>query len=115
MRGLDNTLRMVPFLNPSIQVKILLLEDSAYDAEEIMRRLQLNEKFNCEFRLAAGKDAYLKALDDFCPEIVLSDHSLPQFDSKEALTIARQRFPDIPFIMVTGTISEEYAIDMIKA
>jgi two-component system sensor histidine kinase UhpB len=96
-------------------VKILLLEDSAYDAEEIMRRLQLNEKFDCEFRLAAGKDAYLKALEEFCPEIVLSDHSLPQFDSKEALTIARRRFPDIPFIMVTGTISEEYAIDMIKA
>lgn len=96
-------------------MKILLLEDSAYDAEEIMRRLQLNDKFNCEFRLAAGKGAYVEALDDFCPEIVLSDHSLPQFDSKEALAIARQRFPDIPFIMVTGTISEEYAIDMIKA
>jgi two-component system sensor histidine kinase UhpB len=115
MRGLDNTLQMVPFLNPGIHLKILLLEDSKSDAEEIMRRLKLNEKFNCEFRLAAGKDAYLKALDDFIPEIVLSDHSLPQFDSKEALEIARERFPDIPFIMVTGTISEEYAIDMIKA
>ena len=44
----------------------------------------------------------------------MSDHSLPQFDSKEALEIARERFPDIPFIMVTGSISEEYAIDMIK-
>jgi two-component system, NarL family, sensor histidine kinase UhpB len=115
MRGLDNTLRMVPFLNPGIHLKILLLEDSPYDAEEIMRRLRLNEKFECEFRLAAGKDTYLKALDEFYPEIVLSDHSLPQFDSKEALEIARERFPDIPFIMVTGTISEEYAIDMIKA
>jgi PAS domain S-box-containing protein len=96
------------------QLKILLLEDSIYDAEEIMRRLQLNEKFNCEFRLATGKDAYIKALEEFSPEIILSDHSLPQFDSKEALSIARQRFPDIPFIMVTGTISDEFAIEMIK-
>jgi two-component system sensor histidine kinase NreB len=95
-------------------LKILLLEDNAHDAEDIMRRLQTNEKFNCEFRLATGKDAYLQALEEFCPSIVLFDHSLPQFDSKEALAIARQRFQDIPFIMVTGTISEEYAIDMIK-
>ena len=95
-------------------LKILLLEDNVYDAEEIMRRLQSNEIFNCEFRLATGKAEYLQALEEFCPAIVLSDHSLPQFDSKEALAIARQRFPDIPFIMVTGTISDEYAIDMIK-
>jgi len=95
-------------------LKILLLEDSANDAKDIMRRLESNEKFNCEFRLATGKGAYLRALEEFCPSIVLFDHSLPQFDSKEALAIARQRFPDIPFIMVTGTISEEYAIDMIK-
>jgi two-component system, NarL family, sensor histidine kinase UhpB len=94
--------------------KILLLEDNAHDAEDIMRRLQTNEKFDCEFRLATGKDAYLQALEEFSPSIVLFDHSLPQFDSKEALAIARGRFPDIPFIMVTGSISEEYAINMIK-
>ena len=96
-------------------LKILLLEDCPNDAEDIMHRLQSNEKFNCEFRLATGKGAFLQALEEFHPSIVLSDHSLPQFDSKEALAIARQRFPDIPFIMVTGTISEEYAIDMIKS
>src|SRR5580692_5247031 len=95
-------------------LKILLLEDNVSDAEDIMRQLQSNDKFNCEFRLATGKGAYLQALEEFCPSIVLFDHSLPQFDSKEALAIARERFPDIPFIMVTGTISEEYAIDMIK-
>lgn len=97
------------------RLKILLLEDSAYDAEDIIRRLQLSEKLNCEFRVAAGKGAYLEALAEFRPEIILSDHSLPQFDSKEALAVARERFPDVPFIMVTGTVSEEYAIDMIKA
>ncbi|HET6256204.1 MAG TPA: PAS domain S-box protein [Puia sp.] len=95
-------------------MKILVLEDSAYDAEEIIRRVQLSESFDCEFQVATDKDAYLAALEEFCPEIILSDHALPQFNSKEALSIARERFPDIPFIMVTGTVSEEYAIDMIK-
>jgi signal transduction histidine kinase len=96
-------------------LKILILEDSPYDAEEIMRRLELSAKFDCCFRLATDKATYLQALDEFFPSLILSDHSLPQFDSKEALTIARERFPDIPFIMVTGTLSEELAIDMIKA
>ena len=96
-------------------LKILILEDSPYDAEEIMRRLKIGAKFDCGFRLATDKAAYLEGLSQFCPSVILSDHSLPQFDSKEALTIARELFPDIPFIMVTGTISEEFAIDMIKA
>src|SRR5258708_9176924 len=95
-------------------LKILILEDDTDDAEEIMRRLLLNEKFNCEFRLAIDKDAYLLALDEFYPSMILSDYSLPQFNSKEAFIIARQRFPGIPFIMVTGTISEEFEVDMIK-
>src|SRR5258705_9424351 len=94
-------------------LKILLLEDSADDAE-IIQRLLLKEKLNCEFGLAIDKDTYLSALDQFHPDIILSDHSLPGFNSEEAFIIAHQRFPDIPFIIVTGTISEEYAADMIK-
>jgi CheY-like chemotaxis protein len=77
-------------------LKILILEDSSYDAEEIMRRLELSAKFDCGFRLATDKTTYLQALDEFYPSVILSDHSLPQFDSKEALTLARQRFPDDP-------------------
>ena len=79
-----------------------------------MRRVQLSEKFECEFRVAADRAGFMTALEEFCPSIILCDHSLPQFDSKEALAIARRNFPDIPFIMVTGTISEEYAIEMMK-
>jgi two-component system sensor histidine kinase UhpB len=96
-------------------LKILILEDSPHDAAEIMRRLEMSAKFDCGFRLAVDKATYLKALGEFYPSVILSDHCLPQFDSKEALNIARELFPDIPFIMVTGTISEEFAIEMIKA
>ncbi len=94
-------------------LKILLLEDSPMDAE-VIQHLLLKEKLNCEFSLAMDKDAYLLALDEFHPNIILSDHALPQFNSIDALAIARQRFPGIPFIIVTGTLSEEFASDFIK-
>ncbi|MCW3119383.1 MAG: histidine kinase [Chitinophagaceae bacterium] len=94
-------------------LKILILEDSFADSE-IIQHLLRKEQLNCEFRLAIDKGTYLEALDQFHPDIVLSDHSLPHFNSAEALTLARGRFPGIPFIMVTGTVSEEYAANMIK-
>jgi PAS domain S-box-containing protein len=95
-------------------IKILILEDSAPDAD-IIRRFLAKKNLNCEFNLAIDKETYLLALDQFHPDIILSDHSLPQFNSAEALAIARQRFPGIPFIMVTGTVSEEFAADIIKS
>jgi two-component system sensor histidine kinase NreB len=94
-------------------LKVLMLEDSLADAE-IIQRLLLRAKLNCEFRLATNEASYLLALDEFSPAVILSDHSLPQFNSVQAFKIVRQRFPDIPFIMVTGAVSEEFAAEMVK-
>ncbi len=90
-----------------------MLEDSPEDAE-IIQRLLKKEKMDCEFYLAKDKGHFLKALDNFFPEVILSDHSIPQFNSADALVIARQKLPDIPFIMVTGAVSEEFAAEIIK-
>ncbi|HSY61413.1 MAG TPA: PAS domain S-box protein, partial [Cytophaga sp.] len=95
-------------------LKILMLEDSAADAE-IIQRFLIKEKLCCEFRLAIDKEEYLIALDQFKPDVILSDHSFPQFNSREALVIARQRFPKIPFILITGAVSEEFAVDILKS
>ena len=95
-------------------LKILILEDSATDAE-IIQQLLVKKKLNCEFSVANNKETYLMALAEFHPDIILSDHSLPQFNSVDALVIARQRFSEIPFIMVTGTVSEEFAAEIIKS
>src|SRR5258708_28290280 len=95
-------------------LKILILEDSVIDAE-IVQRFLVKKKLNCEFKVANNKETYLLALDKFYPDIILSDHSLPQFNSVDALAIARQRFPGIPFIMVTGAVSEEFAADIMKS
>jgi signal transduction histidine kinase len=56
----------------------------------------------------------MKALEEFSPSIVLSDHSLPSFNSIEALKILRETGSIIPFILVTGTMSEEFAVDIMK-
>lgn len=94
-------------------MKILMLEDSPTDAE-IIQRLLLKEKMHCEFRLAMSKKNFVQALADFSPDIILSDNSLPQFNAIEALKLTRSQFLHIPFILVTGTVSDEYAADAIK-
>ena len=95
------------------QLKILIVEDSVTDAE-IVHRLLKKENMNFEFRQALNKNEYLLALDQFQPDIILCDNSLPQFSGTEALEIIRQRSMDIPFILVTGTVSEEFAAGIIK-
>ena len=60
------------------------------------------------------KDEYLNALKDFSPDIILSDHSLPSFNSTEALKIIKETKLDIPFILVTSTMSEEYVVGMMQ-
>ncbi|MEO5681715.1 MAG: PAS domain S-box protein [Chitinophagaceae bacterium] len=96
------------------RLKILLLEDSSEDAE-IIKRVIVKSGLHCTFHLATGKDSFLEAMTAFTPEIILSDNSLPQFNSEEALKITRKINPDIPFILVTGTVSEEYAVKITKS
>jgi PAS domain S-box-containing protein len=94
-------------------MKILLLEDNRTDAE-IIRRLLENEIPPVIVRLATNKRGFLLALDEFEADVILSDNSLPGFDATEALSIVRQQLPHLPFILVTGTVSEEFAAGIIK-
>jgi signal transduction histidine kinase len=96
------------------RLKILILEDSPNDADLIQRLLR-RRKMECEYHVAVDRKTFLHALADFSPDVILSDNSLPQFNSSEALKITRQRLPHIPFILVTGTVSEEFAADIIKS
>src|SRR6185312_11774605 len=49
------------------------------------------------------------------PDVILSDHSLPQFNSLAALKIAKSKLPNVPFILVTGSVSEEFAVTCMKS
>jgi two-component system, NarL family, sensor histidine kinase UhpB len=95
-------------------IKILMLEDSTEDTE-IIQRLLSREMAHLQFELATSREEFLLALDRFTPSIVLADNSLFHFNARQALDIIQQRALGIPFIMVTGTISEEFAADIIKS
>jgi two-component system sensor histidine kinase UhpB len=95
-------------------LKILMLEDDPVDAE-IIQRLLHKRLWGIEFNLVTTRSDYEKALEQSHPDLILADNSLPQFDASDALQVARLQSPGIPFIMVTGTVSEEYAVEMIKA
>lgn len=95
-------------------LKILHLEDVGIDAE-LTRRIITKSKIEAEIRVVDNKEAYVEAMIKFVPDVILSDHTLPSFSSKEALNIFLQSGLKIPFILVTATISEEYAVSVIKA
>ncbi|MDQ2863255.1 MAG: PAS domain S-box protein, partial [Bacteroidota bacterium] len=95
------------------KLKILYLEDVQIDAELISRVLKKGN-IDCEYLVVDAKEAYIIALQEFKPDVILSDHTLPSFDSHEALAILQDTGLNIPFILVTATVSEEFAVDVIK-
>jgi two-component system sensor histidine kinase UhpB len=94
-------------------LKILHLEDLAADAE-IVDRILRKAKFDFEKRVVIDRPDFIRALHEFKPDIILSDHSLPAFNSLEALRITRAEGIAAPLILVTATVSEEYAVNVIK-
>jgi len=94
-------------------LKILHLEDLTADAEMVARVLR-KAKLSFDTKVVFDKPDFLKALREFQPDIILSDHSLPAFNSLEALKITREEGINSPFILVTATVSEEYAVNVIK-
>ena len=94
------------------KLKILYLEDVEADVEHIARILQ---KSNIAFDLhvVTAKEDYIAALHYLLPDLILSDHNLPDINSQEALDILKKTGIRIPFILVTGTVSEEFAAEII--
>ncbi len=95
------------------QLKVLLLEDSETDAEIVMHLLKKSKPLY-EFRLVMSEKDYKNALGEFRPDVILSDNSMPRFSAKEALELKQQSNMQIPFIMVTGSATEEFAAGIIK-
>ncbi|MGE5349550.1 MAG: ATP-binding protein [Actinomycetota bacterium] len=94
--------------------KILFVEDVLTDAELIWKVIG-KEKIVFEKVLVDNEQDYVAALGSFMPDMVISDYSLPQFDGFTALTIKNSMVPDIPFILVTGSVNEETAVEIMKA
>lgn len=94
-------------------LSILMLEDNAWEAELVQK--QLRKEFpSCRITLAVDEESFTLALDEVEPDIILSDNSLPQYSASEALKAVRQRSNYIPFILITGTVSDEFAASILK-
>ena len=91
-------------------LRVVILEDNPADAELIERELK-QAGIIFVAHLVEGKINFKKALDEFRPQVILSDFKLPRFNGLAALEIARQQAPGIPFIFVSGSIGEEKAIE----
>ena len=103
----------IPTNPQSDTLRILILEDVPTDAKLVERELK-RAKIVFTPRHVDKRDAFLKELEDFLPDIVLSDYSMPQFNGLEALELVLELTPSIPFIMVTGSINEETAVECMK-
>ena len=94
-------------------LRILLLEDSATDAELIQELLEADH-FICEVIRVQTRAEFLAALEDGGIDLILADYTLPSFDGLSALKLALSARPDLPFIFVSGSLGEEIAIEALK-
>ena len=93
--------------------KILIVEDNQHDANLIIRELK-KSGFCFTFEIVQTRAKFEYALQHFYPDLILSDFSLPAFDAATAFKIKQNKFPHIPFIIVSGIIGEENAVELIK-
>jgi two-component system cell cycle sensor histidine kinase/response regulator CckA len=93
---------------------ILHLEDDPKDAALIQSALAA-EGIACAITDVQGRAEFVAALERGGIDLILSDYSLPTFDGGSAIKIAHDRWPDLPVILVSGTLGEELAIDALKS
>ena len=91
-----------------------MLEDNQLDVKLIKQEM-IEHEIDFTSKLVETEKDFIEAIYNFKPDLILSDYSLPQFTGFEALKIVKKLIPDIPVIIVTGFLSEETAIDSIKA
>jgi two-component system sensor histidine kinase UhpB len=92
---------------------ILHLEDDPNDAVLVQATLEA-EGIACATTRVQNREDFVAALERGGIDLILSDFSVPAFDGLSALAVARARWPDLPVILVSGTLGEERAIDALK-
>lgn len=95
-------------------VNILLLEDNINDAELTHYQI-LKSGIKFEWLHTSNLNDFTKALTEYKPDLILSDYNLGSFTGIDALQIAKEKCPIVPFIIITGSIDEETAAETIKA
>ncbi|PYJ86557.1 MAG: hybrid sensor histidine kinase/response regulator [Verrucomicrobia bacterium] len=94
-------------------LRILHLEDDVMDTD-LLRALLEMDKIVAEVERVETREQFLRALEAGGYDLVISDYSLPSFDGLTALSLARELMPSVPFILFSGTIGEEAAIESLR-
>ena len=95
-------------------LRFLLLEDNPMDVELILDELkQAGLKFDA--LVVETEQAYREALQEFSPDLILSDYDLPLYEGVQALAAAKEICPEVPFILVTGAMTENRAIEILTS
>lgn len=96
------------------ELNILFVEDFQSDYELALRQLR-KEQILFSSICVDTRAEFLNALESFNPDLIISDYSMPTFNGLEALRITLEKNPDIPFIILTGSINEETAVECMRA
>lgn len=92
---------------------ILMLEDEPADAALIDHELK-RAGLRFDSRRIESREQFIREIEERKPDIILSDHGLPSFDGLTALSLAKRKCPDVPFVFVTGAMGEEFAIKIFE-
>jgi len=95
------------------RARILILEDEAWDAE-LAQRLLTSAGLSLTAVVVDDRASFTEQLAAFRPDVILSDYHLPGFTGQEALKIAQEHYPDTPFIIWSGVLGDEAAVELIK-
>jgi CheY-like chemotaxis protein len=111
---LEKNMIALPHSGADTATRILILEDRSTD--EALMEFELREGgINFTHKWVKTEKEYVSALEDFSPDLILSDFELPQYDGSLALAEAKMRCAHVPFILVTGILSDHDRLEAILA
>lgn len=93
--------------------KVLLLEDNEMDATLMEQYLQRSE-YNFEVKWVQSGEAYEKAVRTFEPDVIIADYRLKNYTGLDAIHFKNVECEEVPLVIVSGTVGEEKAVEMIK-
>ncbi len=95
------------------KISVLHLEDTLEDSDLIRMTLK-KEGWQIDYKRVDNEKHFLDALSQLDFDIILADYHLPGYNGIEALQVCSERYPEVPFIIVSGTLGEEIAVEMLK-
>ncbi len=101
-------------VDEKISLRLLMIEDNPDDEALVIRSIRKGG-FDVEHLRVENREQLLEALRQQDWDIVLSDYQMPEFNGLNALRTVKERAPDLPFIIVSGTIGEELAVEAMRS